>query len=292
MNINSSHDGKRLCVSKADGSIDVFQDGKLATTLTGHKGPVFDSVFIHPDLGSAIVSIGQDGRLIVWVEEDPNHFRNAHSMVAPSSLLALSIAPKELGFRIAAACANGSVFFTTYNHGKLSHSSFHAHDGGCTSVTWCPHVPTTDSTRALLATGGCDGNVKVWACTGSSGVSSAEDGAEEYSKPLICIKAHDWVSCVAWAPGITETPIRIASCGREGKVFVHKAGDVAGKWESLTIVESSDDVKPCWSVSWNMIGTVLAVGSGDSQISLYHESGEGVWEEAKVEEREVTAAEE
>ena len=148
---------------------------------------------------------------------------------------------------------------------------FHAHKIGCNAASWAPAVAagTTGGDAAAerrLVTGGCDNLVKIWRCT--------DEGEWEKEKELA---GHsDWVRDVAWAPSLGASESMIASCSQDKKVIIWtRDAAAAGEWARKELLFSS----AVWRVSWSVTGNILAVSSGDNQVTLWKETLVGEWEQ-------------
>lgn len=98
-----------------------------------------------------------------------------------------------------------------------------------------------------------------------------EEGSSQDSSP----RHSDWVRDVAWAPA-TGMPCNIvASCSEDRGVVIWTQSQPSGPWSAA---EMKTFAAPVWRVSWSITGNVLAVSSGDSDVSLWKQNLEGAWE--------------
>lgn len=98
-----------------------------------------------------------------------------------------------------------------------------------------------------------------------------EEGSSQDSSP----RHSDWVRDVAWAPA-TGMPCNIvASCSEDRGVIIWTQSQASGPWSAA---EMKTFPSPVWRVSWSITGNVLAVSSGDSDVSLWKQNLEGAWE--------------
>jgi protein transport protein SEC13 len=120
-----------------------------------------------------------------------------------------------------------------------------------------------------LVTGGSDNGVKVWT-TGEGGWEHEALEAEVGHK--------DWVRDVAWAPHVIPGRSVIASCSEDKTVIIWKLEEgedgTEGRWTSMVLHTFED---PVWRVSWSVTGNILAVSSGDSNVTLWKEALDGSW---------------
>ena len=88
----------------------------------------------------------------------------------------------------------------------------------------------------------------------------------------------DWVRDVAWAPN-TGMPINIiASCSEDRTVVIwkqtEKDSDKDCSWVPYRMKEFDS---PVWRVSWSVTGNVLAVSTGDHNVTLWKQSVDEKW---------------
>lgn len=204
-----------------------------------------------------------------------------------SSVNSVAFAPHEYGLIFACASSDGFVSICTQNadgtwdERRVSESrdgGAHTHPLGANAVSWAPAV----SPGALwmperaapppkrIVTAGCDHLIKVWKCDPSDN-NWVLDG-----KPL---QAHkDLVRDVAWAPSVGLSRAMIASAGQDKRVIVWTQDDdasaAASEWAKTELPPFST---PVWSVSWSPAGNVLAVASGDNNVTLWKEELDGSW---------------
>jgi len=208
----------------------------------------------------------------------------------------VAFAPHECGLAVAAASSDGALSVLSHSGGDpaagggawAAERIEGAHAAGALAITW--GVPSGRSGPAVpgrpppppdrrLASGGCDGLVKVWRFNPSSG-RWALDG------PPLAAHA-DWVRDVAWAPlagggagGVPAGPATLASAGQDGRVFVWRedtaAGAGAGGWAPTLL---ADFGCPVWRVSWAVSGGVLAVTDAKGGVTTWKEALDGAWEQ-------------
>lgn len=85
----------------------------------------------------------------------------------------------------------------------------------------------------------------------------------------------DWVRDVAWAPATGMPSNIVASCSEDRGVVIWTQSQASGPWSAA---EMKTFPAPVWRVSWSITGNVLAVSSGDSDVSLWKQNLEGAWE--------------
>jgi protein transport protein SEC13 len=101
------------------------------------------------------------------------------------------------------------------------------------------------------------------------------------------VRHKDWVRDVAWAPHVIPGRSVLASCSEDRTVIIWKQGgeddlyaekkedDEEDKVWTPSVLHTFDD--PVWRVSWSITGNILAVSSGDSNVSLWKEGLDGSW---------------
>lgn len=170
-----------------------------------------------------------------------------------------------------------------------------AHSIGVNAVSWAPPISSVstiyrpqnassgtpgsgDAAAPLnrptlvkrLVSGGCDSLIKIW----------KYDESDKWVEERVLDGHTDWVRDVAWAPSIGLPKWYIASCSQDKKVMIwtNNDGPNGTEWESKVLDEFDDIV---WHVSWSMMGNILAVSSGESQVSLYKEDVNGEFKSIK-----------
>lgn len=118
-----------------------------------------------------------------------------------------------------------------------------------------------------FATGGCDGNVKIWGWN-----DQTKTWAPDAAQPVL--EGHtDWVRDVAWAPSVGVGRGYLASAGQDKTVFLWTQDSPQGAWNRSALPTFADVV---WRVSWSVAGNVLAVSSGQSSARVgWHKAGAG-----------------
>eukprot|EP00002_Diphylleia_rotans_P010975 TRINITY_DN2177_c0_g1_i3.p1 TRINITY_DN2177_c0_g1~~TRINITY_DN2177_c0_g1_i3.p1 ORF type:complete len:297 (+),score=52.02 TRINITY_DN2177_c0_g1_i3:117-1007(+) len=266
--------GKRLATCSSDRSISIFDiSGETPTRqaqLLGHKGPVWQVAWAHPRFGGILASCSYDKRVIVWKEIQPNEWVQIYVFAGhETSVNSVAWAPQEYGLVLLAGSGDGYFSVHTYNAGQeWGVVRTKAHTGGVNSVAWAPVCDASATTTQIFATGGCDNNVHVWA--------KSEVGEWSNTKQLSYAKA--WVRGVAFAPFTGLPGLTLASCYDDGTVTVSKSvqpEQVGADWESTSF--SLNPKVNAWSVSWSLTGNMLAVSSGENQVTIYKEGPVNVW---------------
>ena len=252
----------------------------------------------HPKYGSLLASASFDHRVCVWREASPGAWHAVFTdPIHTASVNAVCFAPHECGLAVAAASSDGAVSVLSHAGGDPAAGGGAwtadriegAHAAGALAVTWAPGaVPPAalapgrppPPPERRLASGGCDGLVKVWRFQPSSGRWALD------APPLA---AHgDWVRDVAWAPSPlgggagagAAGPATLASAGQDGRVFIWTedtaAGAGAGGWTPSLLCDLGC---PAWKVSWAVSGGVLAVTDARGEVTTWKEALDGAWEQ-------------
>mmetsp|Transcript_20236 Transcript_20236/g.42115 ORF Transcript_20236/g.42115 Transcript_20236/m.42115 type:complete len:479 (+) Transcript_20236:162-1598(+) len=221
-------------------------------------------------------------------------FINLHE----SSVNSVQFAPHEYGLVCCAASSDGRVSVMTHGEdGEWTVEYLADCKLGVNSVSWAPYsVMATGSggdggavpMPPRIVTGGCDNGIRIWAKNPATGVWEQEEFEGGHK---------DWVRDVAWAPVVVPGVSVIASCSEDRTVIIWKKGeDDEGngdgdygsdradandegqeskkKWSSTTLPTFED---PVWRLSWSVTGNILAVSSGDSNVTLWKEELDGSW---------------
>ena len=159
--------------------------------------------------------------------------------------------------------------------------------GGVMAVSWAPATP---GGLPMLATAGCDGNVRVW--LGSSPAPGGAAGSLAWeaaaAKTLALGGSAEWVRDVAWcpvalpaaAPGASE--LLLAACADNGRVALWRCAERSAeqpalRWGSDAPVTLPLFNAPVWKLSWSPTGRLLAVSCGDNAVTLWKEDVAGTW---------------
>lgn len=67
----------------------------------------------------------------------------------------------------------------------------------------------------------------------------------------------------------------VASCAEDRAVIIWTQSQPSEPWSAAEMKTFS---APVWGVSWSVTGHVLAVSSGDADVSLWKQNLQGTWE--------------
>ena len=249
-----------------------------AKTLTGHEGPVYEVAWAHPKFGSILASSSFDGTVLLHRETHPMGswtLVHAHRM-HESSVNSISFAPHEYGLILAAGSSDGKVSIITHKEDD-SWDVAHFQDNmlGVNSVSFAPYSLTGKGLK--IAVGGCDNRVRIWKLNAETN----EWEQENFDSSKAEIPHTDWVRDVAWAPSVGPIST-IASCSEDKNVIIWTRSEKEeSEWKQL-LLHTFDD--PVWRVSWSLTGNMLAVSSGDNNITLWKSGLDGTWSQVASED--------
>uniref|UniRef100_A0A6U6G606 Uncharacterized protein n=1 Tax=Odontella aurita TaxID=265563 RepID=A0A6U6G606_9STRA len=280
--------GCKLATSSSDRTIKIYDvSGNSFThtaTLQGHEGPVWEVSWSHPKFGIVLASCSFDGSVLIHRESRPQEWTLLHAArgLHDSSVNGVSFAPHEFGLIAAAASSDGRVSILTHNEDDTWGVEYIRDNSlGVNAVSWAPYAPFNEigggegegaasAPQPTVVTGGCDNRIRFWTRSAQTGQWDEESGA------LGSGAAHtDWVRDVAWAPAIIPGVDVVASCSEDKTVIVWtRTGGRGSAWEPK-LLHAFD--APVWRLSWSVTGSVLAVSSGDSSVTLWKAGLDGVW---------------
>ena len=285
---------RRLATASSDRTVKIWtvdkESHELEATLTGHDGPVWEVGWAHPKWGSVVASCSYDGTVLVFREDAPGRWSVVHKWSSASkiSVNSLEFAPVEHG-NLMLACAAGDGYVTVLIHhaedDQWTSQRFAASQLGCNAVSWGPVGATgcklgDEEVDALrLVTGSCDDRVKFWrASVPSGGLEALLKGATltfTEEKSINDGKLHtEWVRDVAWAPFAGIPAAIAATCSEDKAVYVWEKNHKDEPWTPKLVHKFPN---PVWRVSWSVFGSILAVSSGDSDVSLWKEDIKKNW---------------
>ena len=297
-----------------------------------HDGPVWQVAWAHPQFGSLLATCGYDKRVMVfreagagspggWVRvfnyEDhfssgaclgptsqlpwglccpalcalPHHSAPAHPL--PRQVNSIAWAPPELGLHLACASSDGTVSVLSHRAGDDGWDVHKLRDcpGGVMAVSWAPATP---GGLPMLATAGCDGNVRVWLGSPAPGGAAGGGGGLAWEAAAAKTLAlggggsAEWARDVAWcpvalpaaAPGASE--LLLAACADNGRVALWRCAERSAeqpalRWGSDAPVTLPLFNAPVWKLSWSPTGRLLAVSCGDNAVTLWKEDVAGTW---------------
>lgn len=293
-----------------------------------HMSSVTSISWAHPEFGPLLASSGSDGFCTIWEERaEGNHSStstntgisatagtassnsstngiHANSTLVESTtrwrdtatltdarkgLSSVKFAPRHLRLQLATASADGIVrIYEAVDVMNLSQwllkSSItvekdKSSDLGVTCLDWCSgrFEPPT------LVVGGSSGNVNIYRS------SDASRSWNLYMKLDGHIHPRKGVLDVSWSPDVGRSFHLISSCGRDGKLRVHRLKKVPQNHNdenedkatlSEMMLESSQELETdedTWRCGWNVTGTVLASSGDGGVVKLWKCNYKGEW---------------
>jgi protein transport protein SEC13 len=197
----------------------------------------------------------------------------SNKVLHESSVNGLAFCPHEFGLALAAASSDGKVSILTHQPDN-SWLVEYIHDNplGVNAVSWAPAGGYSDESETpRMVTGGCDNRIRFW-------VKNLEINKWEEDKSAAVgtsLSHSDWVRDVAWAPPLLPNVNVVASCSEDKKVIIWtQTGGAGNEWKATLLHEFE---APVWRVSWSLTAQMLAVSSGDNDVSLWRAGLDGVW---------------
>jgi protein transport protein SEC13 len=252
----------------------------ISATLQGHEGPVWQVSWAHPKFGVILASCSFDGSVLFHRENRPGEWSILHAarQLHDSSVNGIAFAPHEFGLTAAAASSDGRVSILQHQpNNTWSIEYLHDCPVGVNSVSWAPHGAYFDPSEPgqaespRIVTAGCDNHIRIWIC------QERKWTLEYVSSNSSEMHHSDWVRDVAWAPSLLPNQNMIASCSEDRSVLIWKQDRVNSEWKASLLHRFT---APVWRVSWSVTGHLLAVSSGDSDVTLWRAGLDGTWAQA------------
>ena len=289
--------GYYYTITNSDRTIKIYNVSEnayeLQATLTGHhEGPVWQVSWAHPKFGVLLASCSFDGSVWIHREARPREWTVVHAArnLHESSVNSVAFGPSEYGLLLAAASADGRVSVLQHDPETQTWVVDYLQDCpmGVNAVSWAPSGAFYDASpeqadvpeMPRLVTAGCDHTIRFWMRQGAEGGGTAAAAAAgewvlDESVVLGTEVAHsDWVRDVAWAPVLVPNQNMVASGSEDGTVIVWKQQQGTNEWKP-TLLHTFDAT--VWRVSWSVTGHLLAVSSGDSNVTLWKAGLDGAW---------------
>lgn len=288
--------GAKLATSSSDRMIKIYNVSGSAyehtATLQGHEGPVWQVSWAHPKFGVVLASCGFDGSVLIHRETRPRDWTLLHTArhLHESSVNGVAFAPHEFGLMAAAASSDGRISVLTLQADN-SWAVDYIRDNtlGVNAVSWAPYGAYYDASNPegtpeepRIVSGGCDNRIRFWTKSLSSG--EWEEDKAAFGKEL---SHSDWVRDVAWAPSILPNVNVVASCSEDRRVIIWTQNGRDAEWKP-NLLHTFDS--PVWRLSWSVTGHILAVSSGDSDVTLWKSGLDGVWTQMETKFEDEAAA--
>lgn len=303
----------------------------MSSRICSHEGPVWQVAWSHPQFGSLLASCGYDGRVCIYKETTRGHWCTIYVYDGhASSVNSIAWAPAAFGLALACGSSDGKVSVLSYCADTQQWNAIVTTDApmGVNAVSWAPAPLTVDGTynpstgqgfenSFLLATAGCDGNVRIYNTVMSSeasGLHATPGTRSTLSQYLVSldlvntlkVSESSWVRDVSFfptrypmsverddsksdskAPLGTSTGLLLAACTEEGTVSIwyHSPNPTASGAPGSTQTSSKGWIAhylpafghPIWRVNWSGTGRLLAVSGGDNNVTLWKEHAAGSW---------------
>jgi protein transport protein SEC13 len=252
---------------------------ELSATLQGHEGPVWQVSWAHPKFGVILASCSFDGSVLIHRESKPREWTLLHAArnLHESSINGIEFSPHEFGLQAAAASSDGRVSILEHEPNNTWNVQYIQDNNlGVNAVSWAPHGAYYDPSQPdqveepRLVTAGCDNKVRFWV-RGPDGWTEDAGATVDTSSDVMHT---DWVRDVAWAPSLLPNQNMVASCSEDRTVLIWKQSGPGEVWKP-TLLHRFD--APVWRVSWSVTGHLLAVSSGDSDVTLWKAGLDGKW---------------
>lgn len=232
----------------------------------------------HPKFGVILASCSFDGSILIHRETRPREWALLHAAhhIHESSVNGIAFAPYEFGLMLAACSSDGTVSILTHQPDNTWGAPEYIRDNalGVNAVSWAPYGAYHDPANPdqmeppRLVTAGCDNRIRFW-------IKNANQWQEDASAKLAKNLSHnDWVRDVAWAPSILPNVNVVASCSEDCTVLIWTQDGRDAEWKP-TLLSTFD--APVWKVSWSVTGHMLAVSSGDSDVTIWKAGLDETW---------------
>lgn len=270
--------GQYIASCSSDRTIKVWQiiddaTQKLVATLRGHGGPVWQVAWAHPKFSntSLLASCSYDHKVIIWKEIEKYDYVAVETYKGHSSSVnSIAWAPHEYGPLLACASADGHISILSYMANSSppawSANKFKAHAIGCNAVSWAPCQDPSGNGPQWLATGGCDNVVGIW---------KYDEETKQWKEQQKLMGHQDWVRDVAWSPNVGVPYRTLATCSQDRTVKIWRQQEVDG--ELVQLSELPPYSEAVWKLSWNIVGNILAVTTGDNKVTLLKEGMDDGW---------------
>ncbi|KAF8820039.1 WD domain, G-beta repeat-containing protein [Cardiosporidium cionae] len=243
------------------------------------------------EMGLHLATASSDGTVCVWTYNTSQQWSKKKFIAHSNGVNGVSWSPSSVGTFCTSSTASERHSHTlmesaggadeNFLFGGTGRSNAGIRDGLSDPAIGYGEKDTSLSTDGVqfsheavlqLVTGGCDNQVRVW---------RFEKDVNEW-KEMYQMMDHphtEWVRDVAWRPNIGLTSQTIASCSEDFSVILWSQDNNDPNNQQWRNIQSIQFDAPVWRVSWSITGTVLAVASGDSSISLFKENLDGgMWE--------------
>ncbi|KAJ3445608.1 protein sec13 [Anaeramoeba flamelloides] len=301
--LQMNHSGTLLATCSIDCVIKIFkienESQKLITKLQGHKSPVWKVRWANPKFGTMIASCSEDGCVIIWGENNGVWKQYFSKSNFSSSVNSIDWAPYQYGLILACGTLNDKIVVITRGERQWSETQWNSLQNGVHCVCWAPFVPEGSltgssgpvmKTKKRIASGGQDGIIKIWGYNEKDGWVHEENliGHTDLISSLVWCKSigmprsllasgsHD-KSVRVWSQETTQTKTNKQSfqLGNKKQQQQQQQQKIQiYQWKQQKLPVFSDII---WNVSWSLTGNLLAVSSGNNNVTLWEENKDGKW---------------
>ena len=260
--------GKRFAaVTSSDTLIHIYSYAETilseTSVLDGHMNEVLSISWSHPKFHSLLASIGHDRKLIIWREQSLRSWSAIYEYMDSVKFNCIAFAPWELGLKLLGGLDNGSVVMISYKS-SWEVDKYQCHSAPITSLTWSNPVSLHHPRQEPLfrfVIGTEDGKLKLFTQVDSALESEV---LEKHSG-----KVRD----LCWNPALSAHREFFASASERVVIIWVKALDEPS-WKVKEILTFPG---PVWKISWNLVGTALAVSAADNYTRIVKENSEETW---------------
>eukprot|EP00521_Asterionellopsis_glacialis_P007966 CAMPEP_0195281164 /NCGR_PEP_ID=MMETSP0707-20130614/597_1 /TAXON_ID=33640 /ORGANISM="Asterionellopsis glacialis, Strain CCMP134" /LENGTH=347 /DNA_ID=CAMNT_0040340023 /DNA_START=106 /DNA_END=1149 /DNA_ORIENTATION=- len=305
--------GVKLATSSSDRTVKIYNVSSTAyehaATLTGADGPVWQVSWAHPKFGVILACACFDGSMLIFQETRPRDWTLVHAakQLHESSVNSVAFCPHEFGLMCAGASSDGRVSVLTHQSDNTWSVEYIRDNAlGVNAVSWAPygayygasssnnnnhdgddddHDENEEDEQPRLVTGGCDNRIRFWIKHKDTGLWVHDEKSNSFGTE---VSHTDWVRDVAWAPCILPNVNVVASCSEDRRVIIWTQTNGAGQEWKPTLLHTFDS--PVWRLSWSVTGHMLAVSSGDNDVTLWKSGLDGVWTQMDTTVEESTTA--
>eukprot|EP00903_Cladosiphon_okamuranus_P007998 g7717.t1 len=307
--------GRRLATVSADAVIKIrdlddagvwcVEDG--CEIKSAHQGTLWKVDWAHPRFGKQLIATcSQDRTVKIWEENSeaaPGNERGSSAGWLPKGVprwmgvatltdskygvVDVKFAPPHLGLRLASASEDGDV--RVYKVADLSSASAWKLESsftpcpeeeggprGVTCISWC----SSPFLKPLIVVGTKSGSVQIWLST------LAGEATGKWTEVPVELPGHRslGVSSVHWSPQFCTSYDRIATCGGDGRLQVHRLerqGLTTEAWDDdVQTVQVRDDKGEteglAWSAEFDANGCSLSSTDGKT-CRIWMPDSEGIW---------------
>mmetsp|Transcript_13242 Transcript_13242/g.24814 ORF Transcript_13242/g.24814 Transcript_13242/m.24814 type:complete len:305 (-) Transcript_13242:23-937(-) len=273
--------GKLLACACSNQNIDIYElsdnSWVKSGTCQGHSGIVCKVRWAHPEFGRLLASCSHDKSVKIWEgrADDSNWNFVASLSESKEAVVDIRFAPKHQGLQLASCSAHGEV--RIYEASDLINLTvwntlyiFQTSPYGTNCCAWNPSEPAM-----LIVGNNCDGSVQTVAPEPLQ-VWTLNRATKRWEKTLVVEDIEASVLDVDWAPLVCRRSHLIATSSKDGSVIVWRFESNIMKVES-PLEAGGVAVR----VTWNILGTCLAIANDRGEVSLWKRNLYKRWEKLR-----------